>query len=272
MTRPDHPAAEDPAGAPGEPGGPGASRPARRGRPARLTRERIVAAALQIVTRQGSGALSMRRVADALGSAPMSIYRHVRDKDELLLLVLDASVADLPRPDLPADPRARLLALLTWQHAELAARPWIVEVLVKGDLMAPSITWLLEEIYAAWRACGLTLAQAAHANRIVWNMLVGDLVQRAERARARTAPTARPAEAAAPAGRDPYQVSVPARAAPSAHPNLAALAEYWTAADRRDHLADDLAALVDALLTAPPGGDGAHRERHWERRRDRPHG
>ncbi|MFC9974570.1 TetR/AcrR family transcriptional regulator [Spirillospora sp. NPDC127200] len=263
MTRPDHPAAGDPTGGPAEPGGPDASPAARRGRPARLTRERIVAAALQIVTRQGSDALSMRRVADALGSAPMSIYRHVRDKDELLLLVLDASIADLPRPDLPADPRARLLALLTWQHAELAARPWIVEVLVKGDLMAPSITWLLEEIYAAWRACGLTLAQAAHANRIVWNMLVGDLVQRAERTRtAQTGRPARSAKAAAPTGRDPYQVSVPARAAPSAHPNLAALAGYWTAADRRDHLAADLAALVDALLAAPPGGGTAHRDAH----------
>ncbi|MGI5169599.1 TetR/AcrR family transcriptional regulator [Spirillospora sp. CA-253888] len=267
MTRPDHPAAGPGTGPGAAPGGSDASRPARRGRPARLTRDRIVAAALRIVTRQGSGALSMRRVADALGSAPMSIYRHVRDKDELLLLVLDASIADLPRPDLPADPRARLLALLTWQHAELAARPWIVEVLVKGDLMAPSITWLLEEVYAAWRACGLTLAQAADANRIVWNMLVGDLVQRAERDRARpgrpggpTAPPG-PAKAAPPTERDPYQVSVPARADAAAHPNLAALAGYWTAADRRDHLADDLAALVDALLAAPPGGGAPHPDR-----------
>ncbi|WP_067472626.1 TetR/AcrR family transcriptional regulator [Actinomadura hibisca] len=231
----------------------------RRRQSTRLTRERIVATALRIVTREGSGALSMRRVADALGSAPMSLYRHVRDKDELLLLVLDASVADLPRPDLPADPRARLLALLTWQHAELAARPWIVEVLVKGDLMAPSIAWLLEEIYATWRACGLTLAQAATANRIVWNMLAGDLVQRAERTRAHARSRTQDAKTdkdtakhARPAGRDPYQVSVPARADPAAHPNLAALAGYWTAADRRDHLPGDLAALVDALLAAPP--------------------
>ncbi|GAA2623955.1 hypothetical protein GCM10010411_70350 [Actinomadura fulvescens] len=193
-----------------------------------------MAAAQEIVEREGSGALSMRRVAEAVGAAPMSIYRHVRDKDELLVLVMDRVVLDLPRPELPDDPRARLLAVLTWQHDELAARPWIVDVLVKGDLMAPSILWLLEEIYSAWQACGLTLAQAAEANRIVWGFLVGDLVQRAERAR--------------PEGRAPRQVSVPAAVDPAAYPTLAALHGYWTAPGRGDSFAGDLAALVDALI------------------------
>ncbi|MDL4813498.1 TetR/AcrR family transcriptional regulator [Actinomadura opuntiae] len=209
----------------------------RRGRPARLTRDRIVDAAARIVGREGSAALSMRKVADELGSAPMSIYRHVRDKDELLVLVLDRIVAGLPRPELPADPRERLLTLLTWEHDELAKRPWIAGVLAGGDLMAPAIVWLLEEIYAAWRACGLTLAQAAAANRIVWGFLLSDLLQRAD----------------APRGRAPYQVAVPAAVDPAVHPNLAALAGYWTAPDRRDRFAADLASLVGALVAAPPG-------------------
>ncbi|QKG23173.1 TetR/AcrR family transcriptional regulator [Actinomadura verrucosospora] len=208
---------------------------ARRGR---LTRDRIVAAAARIVGREGSAALSMRKVADELGSAPMSIYRHVRDKDELLVLVLDRIVAELPRPDLPDAPRERLLALLTWEHDELAKRPWIAGVLAGGDLMAPAIVWLLEEIYAAWRACGLTLAQAASANRIVWGFLLSDLLRRAD----------------APPGRPPYQDAVPATADPAVHPNLAALAGYWTAPGRRDHFAADLSSLVDALIATPPAG------------------
>ncbi|MFI0263668.1 TetR/AcrR family transcriptional regulator [Streptomyces sp. NPDC017056] len=204
---------------------------ARRGRPARLSRDRIVEAALDIVTREGSRALTMRRVAETLGSAPMSIYRHVRDKDELLLLLLDRIVARLPRPVLPEEPRARLLALLTWQHDELAARPWIVDVLGRGDLLAPSILWLLEEIYAAWQACGLSLEQAATANRIVWNFLLGGLAQHADR----------------PGDRPPYQVSVPAEADSARYPTVAALRPYWLSPDRRERFADDLAVLVDAL-------------------------
>ncbi|MFG3255606.1 TetR/AcrR family transcriptional regulator [Streptomyces sp. NPDC048172] len=210
-------------------------RTARRGRPARLSRDRIVDAALALVTEEGSEALSMRKVADALGSAPMSIYRHVSDKDELLLLVLDRIVAGLPRPELPDGPRDRLLALLRWEHDELAERPWIVDVLRRGDLMAPSVLWLLEEIYTAWQECGLSLEQAVTANRIVWGFLLGDLAQR---------------RSARPGKRAPYQVSVPAGADPGAYPTVAALGPYWNAPDRRDHFAADLALLVDALLRA----------------------
>ena len=194
-------------------------------------------AAETIVARDGVEALSMRRVAEELGSAPMSIYRHVRDKDELLVLLLDRVVAALARPVLPDAPRERLLALLTWEHNELAARPWIARVLAGGDLMAPGIVWLMEEIYAAWRACGLTLAQAAAANRVTWNFLLGDLLQRPGRDAA---------------GRPPYQESVPAGVDPATHPNLAALAEYWTSPGRRAHFAEDLATLVNALIATPP--------------------
>ncbi|MEF3113762.1 TetR/AcrR family transcriptional regulator [Streptomyces chrestomyceticus] len=220
------------------PGGSAGRGAVRRGRPARLSRERVIEAALDIVSRQGSQALTMRRVAEALGSAPMSIYRHVRDKDELLVLLLDRIVADLPRPVLPEEPRARLMALLTWQHGELAARPWIVDVLRRGDVMAPSVLWLLEEIYTAWQACGLSLQEAATANRIVWNFLLGDLTQHAE----------------GPADRAPYQVSVPAGADPAQYPTVAALRPYWQSADRRDRFGDDLAVLVGVLTTTAGRG------------------
>ncbi|WP_280381973.1 TetR/AcrR family transcriptional regulator [Nocardia wallacei] len=209
---------------------------ARRGRPARLSRERIVETALEIVAREGDRALTMRRVADALGAAPMSLYRHVGSKDELLILLLDRVVGELPRPALPDDPRERLVVLLTWQHDQLAARPWIVDVLARGDLMAPSVVWLLEAIYDAWRASGLTLDQAATANRIVWGFTLGALRQRAAPAH--------------PSGREPYQVSVPAGVDPVDHPTLAALRGYWTAPDRRDRFAEDLALLVHALTGA----------------------
>ena len=49
-------------------------------RGARLSRERIVEAALGIVEREGLGALSMRRLAQELDVWPMSVYRYFRDK------------------------------------------------------------------------------------------------------------------------------------------------------------------------------------------------
>jgi AcrR family transcriptional regulator len=50
----------------------------------RLSRERILDTAVELAREDGPGALSMRRIAQELDVWPMSLYRHFRDKDELL--------------------------------------------------------------------------------------------------------------------------------------------------------------------------------------------
>jgi TetR/AcrR family tetracycline transcriptional repressor len=71
--------------------------PARDKRP--LTRELIVDAALALLERDGLQGLSMRRLAQELGSGAASLYWHVGDKEELLSLLLDRIVGDQPVPD-----------------------------------------------------------------------------------------------------------------------------------------------------------------------------
>src|SRR4051812_16892421 len=73
--------------------------PARDKRP--LTRELIVDAALVLLERDGLQGLSMRRLAQELGSGAASLYWHVGDKEELLSLLLDRIVgeAEVPEPD-----------------------------------------------------------------------------------------------------------------------------------------------------------------------------
>jgi AcrR family transcriptional regulator len=61
-------------------------------RPGGVTTDDVVAAAIDIVDRDGVDALTIRRVAEACGLSPMGIYRHVRDKDDLLNRVVDAVV------------------------------------------------------------------------------------------------------------------------------------------------------------------------------------
>jgi AcrR family transcriptional regulator len=69
-----------------------------------LSRERIVAAAITVADTEGLDALSMRRVAVELNVATMSLYRHVRDKDDLLIGMMDAAFGEwqLSRPKLGA--------------------------------------------------------------------------------------------------------------------------------------------------------------------------
>src|ERR1700719_2133918 len=64
-----------------------------RGAPVRrvaITLDRIVAAALELIDREGLGALSMRNLATELGTGTTTLYRHVAGKDEVLVLVADA--------------------------------------------------------------------------------------------------------------------------------------------------------------------------------------
>jgi AcrR family transcriptional regulator len=93
----------------------GAAPRSRRERPAKpaLSREAIVAAALQIAREEGVEALSMRRVAQALDTGPASLYVYVADRDELHELLFDAAVGTVETE--PVDPdrwREQLTALV----------------------------------------------------------------------------------------------------------------------------------------------------------------
>jgi AcrR family transcriptional regulator len=86
----------------------------RRERPAKppLSREAIVAAALEIARTEGIEALSMRRVAQALDTGAASLYVYVADRDELHELVFDAAIGTIEiEPTDPARWREQLKAL-----------------------------------------------------------------------------------------------------------------------------------------------------------------
>jgi AcrR family transcriptional regulator len=110
--------------------------PATRGRPPRIDRAGIVAAAEGIVLREGIDALTVRRVADELGTSAMALYRHVADKNALLVLVLNELYRRLPQPRLPKDPRRRVLALWRFLRDGLSRYPWVVQALVHSDTIA----------------------------------------------------------------------------------------------------------------------------------------
>jgi AcrR family transcriptional regulator len=217
----------------GERFGPGPSRP---GRPAGLSRDAILTRARSIIERDGIDALTMRRLAEELDCSAMSIYRHVRDKDHLLVLLLDRLAADVRRPRLPREPRARLVKASRAMRDGLAQYPWVVDVLAQGDLIAPSILWLIEEITAGFIDCGLTEAEAADGYRAIWQFTVGELIVR------------RGIDRVAKLGRPPYVLEVLTSVDPQRLPTLAALAPQWARARGQDSYAIGLGALIDGLI------------------------
>jgi AcrR family transcriptional regulator len=69
----------------------------------KLTRDRIVEAALRIMDDEGLEAVSMRRVAHELGGVAMSLYHHVGDKDQLLDGICGRVMADFEFPESTGD-------------------------------------------------------------------------------------------------------------------------------------------------------------------------
>ncbi|AXG77912.1 TetR/AcrR family transcriptional regulator [Streptomyces paludis] len=207
------------------------------GRPPHLSLDAIIAAADRILQTEGAGKLSMRRLADELNSAPMALYYHVRNKDELLLLVMENQARNTPRPELPEDPRERLIAVSTTLYELLADRLWIIQVLAGDDLMAPSALWFVEEMIGAAVDYGHTPEQAVYIYRTIWYSIVGDLIIRVNgkhrRSRA-TGPT--------------YEDQVVAGLGSGTHPHLTSVADRWADLNARDTHRQGLAAIIDGLL------------------------
>jgi AcrR family transcriptional regulator len=206
------------------------SRP--RGRPATIDREAVLDTAIRLLDAEGVAALTMRRLAGELGVSPMTPYRYVGSKDELLMILVDRLAARLVYPPRPRDPKGAILVLWSTIYDSLAEHAWVPEVLARRRLMAPSVLDAVEEIHRALRDAGLPIEAAVRAYRLMWNFTLGSLLVRAG------------SSAEGPS----QQRGLRAAPDPGRYPMLAAAAEAWTAAHDRDTYLDDLAALIDALL------------------------
>ncbi|MFG1916620.1 TetR/AcrR family transcriptional regulator C-terminal domain-containing protein [Micromonospora sp. NPDC048898] len=111
-----------------------------RRRPARgVTRDQVVRTATGIADAEGLAGLSMRRIATELDVPTMSLYRQVRGKEQLLLLMADAAFAAqrLPRT-FPPGWRAQLELLCRLQWSIYRRHPWLAQVIsVTRPLLAP---------------------------------------------------------------------------------------------------------------------------------------
>lgn len=119
-----------------------------RGPKREMSVERIVEAAVDIADAEGLGAVSMAAVAARLGYTPMSLYRYVSAKDDLVLLMQEEATG-LPSEESrgAGDWRAQLEALYREQVQAYLRHPWVLEVPIRGIPSTPNS--------AAWMDAGL---------------------------------------------------------------------------------------------------------------------
>jgi len=135
---------------------------ARRGDP--LTRERIVAAAVQQLDAHGVEKLTMRRLAQQLDVTATALYWHVATKDDVLDLALDHIFGDVPIPHPSDDLRADLRSLLLGWRAAMLRHPWSPALLGR-PLLGPNVlarTEFLQSTLARGGLADIALATATH--------------------------------------------------------------------------------------------------------------
>lgn len=112
----------------------------RRVRTSALTRGEIAEAALRMFAEDGLAGLSMRRLGSELGVHYSTLYWHISDKRELLRLVLDAVLADVPAPNPDTPVAASLAELFSDLRAALRRHPGAAVLVLELGLPGPHAT------------------------------------------------------------------------------------------------------------------------------------
>ncbi|GGX98238.1 TetR/AcrR family transcriptional regulator C-terminal domain-containing protein [Streptomyces hiroshimensis] len=143
-----------------------------------LTRERIVRAAVGIADAEGLASLSMRGVAGRLGVAAMSPYRYVNSKDDLVLLMADAVLAELSYPeDAPAGWRQRLELGARALWAVHRRHPWLAHIgPLTRPLAVPRLIGYSEWMLGALDGHGLSATTMLDVNVLLYSYVQGTAV------------------------------------------------------------------------------------------------
>jgi AcrR family transcriptional regulator len=140
-----------------------------------LHRQRIVDAALELARTDGLQAVTIRRVAQAVGASRMALYRHVRDKADLLNLIAD-EISRLSA-ELPVDESAawdvQLHAIATSLRMHLSANPAFAEFLVVHSAHGPGGVRMAELITRAVASTGLPPDRVAHYCLVFTDIVLG---------------------------------------------------------------------------------------------------
>ena len=149
------------------------------GRPG-LTRESVVAHAIGIGTAEGLEAVSLRRIAQELGVTPMALYRHVRDKQDLINAMTEAVLEGV-------DATTGIVPGMTWTvrlrryidnyKEQLDARPLALPLSIAYNAEGPPSFWkVLEDLLTILLDAGFGRREAIVLIRMISNLLAGYLL------------------------------------------------------------------------------------------------
>lgn len=139
---------------------------------AKLTRERVLDAAMRIADGEGLEALTMRRLADELGAGAMSVYHHVPNKDGIVDGILERVVGEMEPPTGPHW-KAALRAASVSAHEALGRHPWAAAALLGGERASPARLRHMDAILGCLRGAGFSDVETDLAYHVLDSHIMG---------------------------------------------------------------------------------------------------
>ena len=139
----------------------------------RLSRERVLRAAIAHADAGGLEALSMRKLADELDVAPMALYRHVANKEDLLDGMVDVVFAEIYLPPSGPDWRTAMRQRAISLRDVLARHRWAIGLMESRTHPGPANLRHHDAVLGSLRAGGFDIALAAHAYSLLDSYIYG---------------------------------------------------------------------------------------------------
>jgi AcrR family transcriptional regulator len=138
-----------------------------------LTRERVLKAAVRLADREGIEAVSMRRLGTELGIEAMSLYTHVRGKDDLLDGMIELVIGEIPIDRDGADWKVSLRTTILSARSVVLRHPWAPRVIESRDDPGASGLRYYNAVMGFLREGGFSLAMTHHAIHLLGSRLLG---------------------------------------------------------------------------------------------------
>jgi AcrR family transcriptional regulator len=138
-----------------------------------LSRERIRDVALELIDEHGLSALSMRRLADALGVQAASLYTHYATKDDVLDAVANKLIADVDTSGFEQGWRQGLLTWARSYHAALTAHPNAAPIIASGTQRRDEFLEMANAVHGGLVGAGWPARRATEISGAVKYLVIG---------------------------------------------------------------------------------------------------
>ena len=146
-------------------------------RRAPLTKERVLRAAVDLADRDGIEALSMRKLGQELGVEAMALYRHVRNKDDILDGIVDLVFSEIELPSGRGTWKTAMRRRAMSAHEALLRHPWAPSMMQSRTKPGPATMRHHDSVLGSLRNAGFTLVMAAHAVSVIDGYVYGFALQ-----------------------------------------------------------------------------------------------